>query len=158
MPEYLSISQIMQSAVTPVFLLAGIGALLSVITGRLGRITDRLRYLQIFICKVNPEDKEILLSNRKRLISRTKFINTSIFFCALSGLIVCIVIGSLFVGGIYQILLDDFISVAFIFCMLCLILALIFFIFEILFATKTSRKNLLKTETVISKYLDDSGK
>ena len=158
MPEYLSISQIMQSAVTPVFLLAGIGALLSVITGRLGRITDRLRYLQIFICKVNSDDKEILLSNRKRLISRTKFINTSIFFCALSGLIVCIVIGSLFVGGIYQILLDGFISVAFIFCMLCLILALIFFIFEILFATKTSRKNLLKTETVISKYLDDSWK
>jgi len=27
-----------------------------------------------------------------------------------------------------------------------------------LFATKTSRKNLLKTEIVISKYLDDSGK
>ena len=158
MPEYLSISQIMQSAVTPVFLLAGIGALLSVMTGRLGRITDRLRYLQIFICKVDSEDKEILLSNRKRLISRTKFINTSIFFCALSGLIVCIVIGSLFVGGIYQILLDGFISVAFIFCMMCLILALIFFIFEILFATKTSRKNLLKTETVISKYLDDSWK
>ena len=158
MPEYLSISQIMQSAVTPVFLLAGIGALLSVMTGRLGRITDRLRYLQIFICRVDADDKAILLSNRKRLISRTKFINTSIFFCALSGLIVCIVIGSLFVGGIYQILLDGFISVAFIFCMLCLILALIFFIFEILFATKTSRKNLLKTETVISKYLDDSGK
>ena len=158
MPEYLSISQIMQSAVTPVFLLAGIRALLSVMTGRLGRITDRLRYLQIFICKVDSDDKEILLSNRKRLISRAKFINTSIFFCALSGLIVCIVIGSLFVGGIYQILLDGFISVAFIFSMLCLILALIFFIFEILFATKTSRKNLLKTETVISKYLDDSGK
>ena len=158
MPEYLSISQIMQSAVTPVFLLAGIGALLSVMTGRLGRITDRLRYLQIFICKVDSDDKEILLSNRKRLISRAKFINTSIFFCALSGLIVCIVIGSLFVGGIYQILLDGVFSVAFIFLMLCLILALIFLIFEILFATKTSRKNLLKTETVISKYLDDSGK
>ena len=66
----------MQSAVTPVFLLAGIGALLSVMTGRLGRITDRLRYLQIFICKVDSDDKEILLSNRKRLISRAKFINT----------------------------------------------------------------------------------
>ena len=79
MPEYLSISQIMQSAVTPVFLLAGIGALLSVMTGRLGRITDRLRYLQIFICKVDSDDKEILLSNRKRLISRAKFINTSMF-------------------------------------------------------------------------------
>ena len=40
MPEYLSISEIMQTAVTPVFLLAGIGALLNVMTGRLGRIID----------------------------------------------------------------------------------------------------------------------
>ena len=49
MPEYLSISEIMQTAVTPVFLLAGIGALLNVMTGRLGRIIDRLRYLQSFL-------------------------------------------------------------------------------------------------------------
>lgn len=158
MPEYLSISQIMQSAVTPVFLLTGIGALLSVMTGRLGRITDRLRYLQIYLSRVDVDDKEILLLNRKRLILRTKFINTAIFLCALSGLIVCIVIGSLFVGGIYKILLDSFISIAFIFCMACLILSLIFLICEILFATKTSRKNLLKTETVLSKYLDDRRK
>ena len=96
MPEYLSISEIMQTAVTPVFLLAGIGALLNVMTGRLGRIIDRLRYLQSFLERVNFEDKEIILMNRTRLILRTRFINTSIFFCTLSGLIVCIVIGALF--------------------------------------------------------------
>ena len=158
MSEYLSISEIMQSAVTPVFLLAGIGALMNVMTGRLGRIIDRLRYLQGYLSRVSDKDQEIILSNLKRLILRTKFINTALFFCTLSGLIVCIVIGSLFVGGIYQILLDNFISFAFILCMVCLILALIFLIFEILFATKTSRKNLLATESIIAKYLEDQGK
>tara|TARA_B100001113_G_scaffold187987_1_gene153901 strand:+ start:970 stop:1446 length:477 start_codon:yes stop_codon:yes gene_type:complete len=158
MSEYLSISEIMQSAVTPVFLLAGIGALMNVMTGRLGRIIDRLRYLQTYLSKVSYKDQEIILSNRKRLILRTRFINTALFFCTLSGLIVCIVIGSLFVGGIYQILLDNFISFAFILCMVCLILALIFLIFEILFATKTSRKNLLATESIIAKYLEEQGK
>ena len=158
MQEYLSISEIMQSAVTPVFLLAGIGALLNVMTGRLGRIIDRLRYLQLFLERVSLEDKEIILLNRKRLIIRTRFINSSILFCTLSGLIVCIVIGALFVGGIYQISLDSFISVSFILCMLCLILSLIFLIFEILFATRTSRKNLLTTESLISRYHFDQGK
>ena len=158
MSEYLSISEIMQSAVTPVFLLAGIGALMNVMTGRLGRIIDRPRYLQGYLSRVSYKDQEIILSNRKRLILRTRFINTALFFCTLSGLIVCIVIGSLFVGGIYQILLDNFISFAFILCMACLILALIFLIFEILFATKTSRKNLQATESIIAKYLEDQGK
>jgi hypothetical protein len=31
-------------------------------------------------------------------------------------------------------------------------------IFEILFATRTSRKNILATESIISKYLDSQGK
>ena len=158
MPEYLSISEIMQTAVTPVFLLAGIGALLNVMTGRLGRIIDRLRYLQSFLERVNSEDKEIILMNRTRLILRTRFINTSIFFCTLSGLIVCIVIGALFVGGINQITLDSFISVAFILCMLSLILSLIFLICEILFATRTSRKNLLATESIIARCKIDASK
>lgn len=155
MSEYQSIPEIMQSAVTPVFLLAGIGALLNVMTGRLGRIIDRLRYLQSFLVKVSEDDKEIMLLNRKRLIIRTRLINTSIFFCTLSGLIVCIVIGTLFIGGIYKISLGGFISFAFILCMLCLILSLISLICEILFATRTSRKNILATESIISKYLHD---
>ena len=158
MPEYLSISEIMQTAVTPVFLLAGIGALLNVMTGRLGRIIDRLRYLQSFLERINLEDKEIILMNRTRLILRTRFINTSIFFCTLSGLIVCIVIGALFVGGINQIKLDSFISIAFILCMLSLILSLIFLICEILFATRTSRKNLLATESIIARCQIDASK
>ena len=42
----INIYEIMQVAVTPVFLLAGIGSLLISMTNRLGRIKDRIRVLQ----------------------------------------------------------------------------------------------------------------
>ncbi len=38
-------SHVIQLAVAPVFLLTGIGAILSVLTGRLGRVVDRFRAL-----------------------------------------------------------------------------------------------------------------
>ena len=38
-------SHVIQQAVAPVFLLTGIGAILSVLTGRLGRVVDRFRVL-----------------------------------------------------------------------------------------------------------------
>ena len=59
MGEYQTISQIMQSAVSPVFLLAGVGALLNVLSGRLGRIIDRLRFLQSYIDITQGEDGSI---------------------------------------------------------------------------------------------------
>ena len=40
-----NVSQAIQLALTPVFLLTGIGGLLNVMTGRLARIIDRGRYL-----------------------------------------------------------------------------------------------------------------
>ena len=56
MSEYQTISQIMQAAVSPVFLLAGVGALLNVLSGLLGRIIDRLRFLQRYIDLTEGED------------------------------------------------------------------------------------------------------
>ena len=61
MIEYQTISQIMQAAVSPVFLLTGVGALLNVLSGRLGRIIDRLRFLQRYIDLTEGEDKAIML-------------------------------------------------------------------------------------------------
>tara|TARA_X000000368_G_scaffold308816_1_gene246775 strand:- start:161 stop:622 length:462 start_codon:yes stop_codon:yes gene_type:complete len=152
MNDDLLISEILASAVSPVFLLAGVGALLSVMTGRLGRIVDRLRYLQGYIDKANSEDKKTILLNRKQSIFRMRLIYSSIFFCTLSGLMVCIVIGALFIGEIKTYSIDTFISILFIFCMASLILSFILLASEIFIATKTINRNLIKTESIISKY------
>ncbi|MDC1082185.1 DUF2721 domain-containing protein [Gammaproteobacteria bacterium] len=146
------ISEILASAVSPVFLLAGVGALLNVMTGRLGRIVDRLRYLQEYIDKANSVDKQTILLNRKQSVFRMRLIYASIFFCTLSGLMVCIVIGALFIGEINTYSIDVFISILFILCMASLILSFILLATEIFIATKTINRNLIKTESIISKY------
>ena len=146
------ISEILASAVSPVFLLAGVGALLNVMTGRLGRIVDRLRYLQEYIDKASSVDKQTILLNRKQSVFRMRLIYASIFFCTLSGLMVCIVIGALFIGEINTYSIDVFISILFILCMASLILSFILLATEIFIATKTINRNLIKTESIISKY------
>jgi hypothetical protein len=148
----LLISEILASAVSPVFLLAGVGALLNVMTGRLGRIVDRLRYLQEYIDKTSSEDKKTILLNRKQSVFRMRLIYASIFFCTLSGLMVCIVIGALFIGEINTYSIDTFISILFILCMASLIISFILLATEIFIATKTINRNLIKTESIISKY------
>jgi hypothetical protein len=42
--------------------------------------------------------------------------------------------------------------VLFVACMICLIISFILLSFEIFLATKTTRRNLIKTETIVSKY------
>ena len=64
MESLISIAEIMQIAVTPVFLLAGIGALLNVMTARLGRIKDRMRVLQQAL--VNVEEKEEMFLRKQQ--------------------------------------------------------------------------------------------
>ena len=142
----------MQSAVSPVFLLAGVGALLNVLSGRLGRIIDRLRFLQSYIDITQGEDKEVMLLNRKQSIFRMRLMYISIFLCTLAGLMVCIVVGALFIGGINNYSIDTFISVLFVLCMISLMMSFILLSLEIFLATKTTRRNLIKTETIVSKY------
>ena len=142
----------MQSAVSPVFLLAGVGALLNVLSGRLGRIIDRLRFLQSYIDITQREDREVMLLNRKQSIFRMRLMYISIFFCTLAGLMVCIVVGVLFIGGINNYSIDTFISVLFVLCMISLMMSFILLSLEIFLATKTTRRNLIKTETIVSKY------
>ena len=54
------IAESMQMAVTPVFLLAGVGLILSVLGVRLGRIKDRMRVLQQALVNIEGEGKEVL--------------------------------------------------------------------------------------------------
>ena len=88
----LNISEIMQVAVTPVFLLAGIGALLNVMTSRLGRIKDRMRSIQKASFGLGDgKEKEVLEKARLKLILRSRYCYGAICFSVGSGLFVCFV-------------------------------------------------------------------
>ncbi len=133
-----SLSNIIQIAVAPVFLLAGIAGFLNVMSGRLGRISDRVRVaernlhsLVDEVRKVQARDEIIVLWRRVRVI------NWAIGLCVAAGLMVCSVIMFLFAGELWHFALTNWIVTLFILAMALLISALLVFLVEIRLATKT---------------------
>ena len=127
-PENLTtVAHVIQLAVAPVFLLTGIGAILSVLTGRLGRLVDRFRAL--------TESQEQLLPKQLRelqiLSVRARWVHWSITLCTASALFVSIVIGALFMGAVVDMNPSRVVSILFIAAMTSLIVGLGCFLREI---------------------------
>ncbi len=145
LPDLASMAGIIQLAVAPVFLLAGIGAMLGVMSGRLGRITDRARVLETRKPHIKDENKQQQLrTEQKSLWRRAKAINRAITLCTSSALFVCLVIMVLFVGEFtpLQFNLPVLVGLLFITAMALLTLGLCFFLREIYIATKTMRLSM----------------
>lgn len=139
-PLVRDIAIIIQLAVAPVFLLAGIAGFLNVMSGRLGRIIDRARVVERRVRKITATE-EIARANKelKVLWRRVAITNWSIALCTTAALLVCTLIASLFVGGQWQFDLDNFIVICFVLALLFLIVALLLFLKEIQLATKILR-------------------
>ncbi len=122
-----TVSHVIQLAVAPVFLLTGIGAILSVLTGRLGRLVDRYRAL--------TESHETLQPNQQRELAilsvRAAWVHWAITLCTASALFVAIVIGALFLGAVANINPSRIVSTLFIVAMASLIIGLGCFLREI---------------------------
>ena len=122
-----TVAHVIQMAVAPVFLLTGVGAILSVLTGRLGRLVDRFRVL--------TETVETLPDIQARelniLTVRARWVHWAITLCTASALFVAIVIGALFVGAVVDINPSRIVSILFIVAMTSLIIGLGCFLREI---------------------------
>ncbi len=123
-------------AVAPVFLLTGVGALLAVLTSRLARAIDRSRVLQARDPSLHNEQTQREMQALQR---RAILINRAIGLCTVCALLVCCVIVALFLATFVVLDLTKIVAVLFIGAMLCLIVALLFFMREILLATHKMR-------------------
>lgn len=132
-----SVARAIQLAVAPVFLLTGIGAMLSVMTNRLARVIDRARFLEHKLETVQGDENAAIRSHLKTLAYRAKLIGRAINLCTTTALLVCTVIALLFVGAFLQ--LDPSIPVALLFiaAMGALVAGLLWFLREIFVATSS---------------------
>ena len=130
-----TVAHVIQLAVAPVFLLTGVGALLSVMTSRLSRIVDRFRVLE----RTPPKAGEEALQRDEMLalVQRERVIYWAISLCTICALLVCVVIATLFIGSVMGVELSGAIALLFIFAMFALIAGLLSFIREIYIATGT---------------------
>ena len=124
-----TVTHVISQALTPVFLLGAVAAILNVLTGRLARIVDRFRFLSD---KDDGSGQEI-----QNLPTRVQLIHWAITCCTICGLLVCTSIVVLFVGSELELNLSRITALLFIAAMLTLTAGLLCFLREITFATRT---------------------
>ncbi len=131
------IAEVIQLAVAPVFLLAGIAGILSVLSHRLSRVIDRTRIVKRFLHELSSDQHlKVLRAEADSLKKRTKIINWSIRLAVGGALMICVVIMCLFIGDIVLLNLGNFIAFLFVGAMLLIVLALILFIVEVTVHTR----------------------
>jgi len=134
-----TVAHVIQMAVAPVFLLTGVGAILTVLTNRLARIIDRARILEVRLPTVEKSEQDRLHGELATLERRSKLIHWAISLCTICALLICIVIATLFAGAFWTMDISGFIGLLFIFAMLALIGGLVGFLREISLATASVR-------------------
>jgi CBS domain containing-hemolysin-like protein len=134
-PEnYSDMAWAIQLALAPVFLLTGIAGLLSVMTGRLARIVDRMRQLAD-----DMDARERAGSTRLVLERRRHFSSIAITACTIAALLVCIVIATLFVEVMLGAPLKWLVGGLFTAAMLALVVGLACFLREVHLAMRAAQ-------------------
>jgi hypothetical protein len=139
------ISHVIQLAVAPVFLLAGIGAFINAFAARLGRIFDRSRVLEADYGNCDPGKRPALQSELEALGRRARLAYIGIALDIFAALLVCLLIAIAFAEHFFGFEIRGLIGGLFIAAMLSLIGGLIAFLREVFVAVRTLSIGLPRT-------------
>jgi hypothetical protein len=132
------LTRVIQLSVAPVFLLTSLGTILGVLSTRLGRVVDRTRVLRERIGGSDKEKEVIIREELELLYYRRHLVNRAITFGTIAALLVCLLIAVAFVGYLAHVPVALIVASLFIVAMVAFILALIWFLREVLIASANS--------------------
>jgi CBS domain containing-hemolysin-like protein len=140
-----SVAHLIQLSVAPVFLLAAVAGLLNVFVGRLVRIIDKIDQLEEKEDAKRQKDSTYISSDKIQdrksfLLKRLKTTNYAIALSTSAGLMVALVIITLFLSAIFKFENGTVISTFFILAMFFLISSLLLFLREISYTTYFAKK------------------
>ncbi|NJM51123.1 MAG: DUF2721 domain-containing protein [Sphingomonadales bacterium] len=134
-----STSALLQSALTPAFLLVALGSMLGLFTGRLSRIVDRSRDLQDIYSQTKGREHDRLVAELRDLEKRIHIVNRAIACGVLSAITVSLLIGILFIIEFTGLQLGRYAVSAFMIAIGLMAGALILFMAEVRFAIRNVR-------------------
>ncbi len=141
--DIISIGQVIQSAVAPVFLLTGIAALLNVLSNRLSRLIDRARVLEKSLRLSSDESSRKNLRKEQRYVARrVRLVNLAFSLSVACALLISVVVVLLFYSHVNAVNMSKNISFIFIAAMIMLIGALLSLLREIFLASKGVRRGV----------------
>ena len=130
-PTVSTIAETIQLSLSPVFMLAGIGALLNVLAGRLSRVVDRARALEHLHPRSSGPEHDRHVWELRLLNRRISVINAALLLAVASAVMTCLVVALLFVAELVKLHIGRYLAVAFITAMVLLISSLISFAREV---------------------------
>jgi len=133
------IAHAIQLAVAPVFLLTGLGALLSVMTNRLSRVIDRARVVEGLWKTLGEAARAGARLELETLARRAHLASWAVNFSTFAALLVCGVVATLFVDVFLGTNLKWLVSILFFGSMIAVIGGLVSFLGEVYLATHTLR-------------------
>jgi uncharacterized membrane protein YciS (DUF1049 family) len=138
-PAVQTIADTIQLSLSPVFMLAGIGALLNVLAGRLARVIDRARELErLHPSSTGPEHDRYVWELRI-LDERMRLSNMSTLLAVSSAIVTCTVVALLFVAELGRFHIGRYVAVMFIVAMAMLIASLLGFLLEVRASLRANR-------------------
>lgn len=137
------IARVVQQVLAPAFLLTGVGTFLTMMTQRLARIIDRAREASIETDESG--DSPDLTALRDSLALRAKFIQRAILCCTSAAIIICGLIGLMFIDALLEPSLARVIAIVFVIAMATIMTGLMLFLREVFIATATLRSRHIRT-------------
>ena len=134
-----TIANLIQLSIAPVFLLAGVGAILNVMATRLSRVVDRVRWLEAEFAGTSELQQRLARAELSRLGKRMKLTNWAITAVTAGALTVCLVVAVLFIGGLADISVGNLIAALYVLTMVLLVGGLVLFLLEIRMASRNLR-------------------
>jgi len=134
-PHILNVAHVIQLSVAPVFLLSGVGVMLTVFTNRLARIVDRARALEERLHATEEVHRPDIYAELTTLSRRSRWNEAAIALTTVTGLLISLVIVALFVDDIVPVDLSGLVALLFVLAMVAFVAAFISFLREIVLAT-----------------------
>ena len=150
------VAHIIQLAVAPIFLLAGIGAFLNVCAGRLARIIDRAREIEPRILASRGQEHDRWLREIRILDRRMAMVSQAIFFSVLAAVLTCVVVFLLFTAALTNAKFGTAVALLFMASMVAIGLGFAIFLFETRLGSRAVRirNDILEHEAEAEPKLD----
>ncbi len=138
-PRVEAIAHVIQLAVAPVFLLMAIGGMLGVLAGRISRIIDRARTLEVRLDSAAPERAAGYHRELGVLARRARLMNIAISLTTVAALLIATLIVALFAGAFMALDSSTPVGILFVGAMVAFCAAIVCFLREIYLTTSNLR-------------------
>jgi len=140
------VAHIIQVALTPVFLLGGIGTLINVFSTRLARVADQVDRIAETMDRLSDGEKQRAARRLGALRVRSRVLDAAVILGAIGGAATCGAVLALFYGALRNAGVASALYGLFGLAIVCTIAALAAYVLEMLLASRVIRARVVQSE------------